>query len=140
MAQIKVCILLHFFLQALQGCPSHCFRSRLAKRKAVQYVHFRDRCSQIGELVSSIHALRRNINNVTLPTCDVLLRHFRNCCYMYADTRLHTLISYVALLVMRVRIHFGECALLVGAPKTGFNPHSIKCCSILGPPDPVILG
>ena len=30
-----------------------------------------------SERVNSIHVLHRNTNRVTIPTCDVLLHHFR---------------------------------------------------------------
>ena len=35
------------------------------------------RCSWIGKRLDGIHALRQNIICITMPTCGVLLRHFR---------------------------------------------------------------
>ena len=45
-----------------------------------------------------IHYIRI-LSSVTMPTCDVLLRHFRKCWYTCRDTRLHTLISYLLLII-----------------------------------------
>ena len=50
--------------------------------------------------------LRKNTNVVTMPTRDVLLRHFRKHSYTRKGTRLHTLISYVHTLDMA----YGVCA------------------------------
>ena len=60
--------------RALQRCPGHCCNSRLTNRGA------RNRCRvhtdwQI-ELIVFIHYIRM-LSSVTMPTCDVLLRHFR---------------------------------------------------------------
>ena len=49
---------------------------------------------------NSIHPLRKNINLVTMPTRDALLRHLEKRSYTRKDTRLHTLISYVLLIIM----------------------------------------
>ena len=46
-----------------------------------------------------MHALRRNTNSVTMLTCVVLLCHLDNCSLTCADMLLHTLISYVLLLI-----------------------------------------
>ena len=47
----------------------------------------------------SIHALRKNINTVAMLTGDALLWHFRKGMYHGGDRWLHTLISYVLLLL-----------------------------------------
>ena len=51
----------------------------------------------------SIHALRQNINTVAMLTSDALLRHFSKGMYHAGNRRLHTLISYV-LLVLYVEV------------------------------------
>ena len=73
MTQIHACCPGHSS-RALQRCPRHCCNSRLTNRRV------RNRCRvhtawQI-ELIVFIHYIRI-LSNVTMPTCDVLLRHFR---------------------------------------------------------------
>ena len=41
------------------------------------YIAQNHRCSWIGGRLNGIHALRQNIICITMPTCGVLLRHFR---------------------------------------------------------------
>ena len=48
----------------------------------------------------SIHALRQNINTVAMLTSDALLRHFSKGMYHAGNRRLHTLISYVLLVIV----------------------------------------
>ena len=48
---------------------------------------------------NSIHALRQNINTVAMLTSDALLRHFSKGMYHAGNRRLHTLISYVLLII-----------------------------------------
>ena len=60
--------------RALQRCPGHCCNSQLTNQRS------RNRCRvhtdwQI-ELIVFIHYIRI-LSSVTMPTCDVLLRHFR---------------------------------------------------------------
>ena len=51
------------------------------------YIAPNHRCSLIGERHNSIHALRWNINSVTMPMCDVLLRHSRKM-LLYVHARI----------------------------------------------------
>ena len=62
---------------------------------------------------NSIHLLRKNINIITMPTRDALLHHLDKCSYTCKDTRLHTLISYVLLVILTTesRHEYVDCYL-----------------------------
>ena len=51
--------------------------SPLANRSELRNVYVKHSPS------NSIHALRKNVNSVTMPTHVVFLLHFRKCCYMH---------------------------------------------------------
>ena len=68
------------------------------------YVVPNHRYTRISEQSNITHALRWNIYCVIMPMCDVLLRCFRKCCYGRADTRLHTLISYLLLIIRNAEL------------------------------------
>ena len=52
-----------------------------------------------SELIS-VHALHRNTNNVTMPICDILLRHFRKLLlYMHRYAVSDSYLFYVLLTI-----------------------------------------
>ena len=56
-----------------------------------------------SELIVFMYYIRILIVLPWMPTCDVLLHHFRKCCHTCADTQLPTLISYVLLVHSNAR-------------------------------------
>ena len=74
-----------------RGCPSHRCKAKLkrsssaARTDYVDYNHYSCKDTKApfvyrgggGDQNNSIHPLRKNVNVVTMPTHDVLLRHFR---------------------------------------------------------------
>ena len=76
-------------------------RSRTASRSLRHCSNTKKSSIRETDQNNSIHPLRKNINIVTMPTCNVLLRHFRKRSYTHKDTRLHTRIFYVLLVTLR---------------------------------------
>ena len=58
---------------------------------------------RVSDYIVFMYYIRILVVLPCMPTCDVLLHHFRKCCHTCADTRLRTLISYVLLVYCNAR-------------------------------------